>query len=84
MSCQIRPLSRQEVRELDVKAARELALPTLILMENAGRGAAAWLAELAAGVPPQDAARPFSSALPAPAPEPQARLAQVLDLLRPG
>ena len=33
---------------------RELGLPTLILMENAGRGAAAWLAEFAAGFSSQD------------------------------
>ena len=50
MTCQLRPLSRQEVRELDVRAAEQLGLPTLILMENAGRGAAAWLVELATGV----------------------------------
>ena len=37
---QVRPLSREEVRSLDVRAARELSLPTLVLMENAGRGAA--------------------------------------------
>jgi NAD(P)H-hydrate epimerase len=36
-----------------------MALPTLILMENAGRGAAAWLAELAG-----NAARSPSSPLP--------------------
>lgn len=39
----IRPLSRAEVRDLDRVAADEYLLPTLILMENAGRGAAAWL-----------------------------------------
>ncbi len=39
----LRPLSRDEVRGLDARAAEEFALPTLILMENAGRGAAAWL-----------------------------------------
>jgi NAD(P)H-hydrate epimerase len=39
----IRPLSRDEVRALDARAANELGLPTLVLMENAGRGAAAWL-----------------------------------------
>lgn len=47
MSVHIRPLSREEVRDLDVRAAQELALPTVILMENAGRGAAGWFAELA-------------------------------------
>jgi NAD(P)H-hydrate epimerase len=45
LAYQIRPLSRQEVRSLDERAARELGLPTLVLMENAGRGAAALLAE---------------------------------------
>ena len=39
----VRPLSRAEVRGIDVRAANELGLPTLVLMENAGRGAAAWL-----------------------------------------
>jgi NAD(P)H-hydrate epimerase len=39
----IRPLSRDEVRSIDARAAQELGMPTLILMENAGRGAAAWL-----------------------------------------
>jgi NAD(P)H-hydrate epimerase len=39
----IRPLSRDEVRGIDARAANELGLPTLVLMENAGRGAAAWL-----------------------------------------
>jgi NAD(P)H-hydrate epimerase len=51
MMKRLRPLSRQEVRQLDVRAAHDLKLPTLILMENAGRGAAAWLAELAGGLP---------------------------------
>ena len=59
MTFRIRALSRQEVRRLDVRAAEELALPTLILMENAGRGAAAWLAELVAAVPPDAGGRPF-------------------------
>ncbi len=84
MSYRIRPLSRQEVRELDVEAARELALPTLILMENAGRGAAAWLAELAAGMLPQAAARPFSSQLPGVDPEQQPRSPRFLILCGPG
>ncbi|WP_406698490.1 NAD(P)H-hydrate epimerase [Singulisphaera sp. Ch08] len=39
----IRPLTREEVRGLDARAVQELGLPTLVLMENAGRGAAAWL-----------------------------------------
>ncbi len=63
MTCQLRPLSRQEARELDVRAAEQLGLPTLILMENAGRGAAAWLVELAVGVRTESMAWP-SSALP--------------------
>jgi NAD(P)H-hydrate epimerase len=36
----LRPLSRAEVRSIDKSAADELGLPTLVLMENAGRGAA--------------------------------------------
>jgi NAD(P)H-hydrate epimerase len=36
----LRPLSRAEVRSIDRTAAEELGLPTLVLMENAGRGAA--------------------------------------------
>jgi len=39
----IRPLSREEVRSIDARAATELGLPTLVMMENAGRGAAEWL-----------------------------------------
>ena len=39
----VRPLSRSEVRAVDALAANEFAIPTLILMENAGRGAAEWL-----------------------------------------
>jgi NAD(P)H-hydrate epimerase len=50
MMKRLRPLSRQEVRQLDVQAASDLKLPSLILMENAGRGAAAWLTELASGL----------------------------------
>lgn len=40
----LRPLSASEVRALDHQAALELGLPTLVLMENAGRGAARVLA----------------------------------------
>jgi NAD(P)H-hydrate epimerase len=36
----IRSLTRAEIRSLDEQAANELGLPTLVLMENAGRGAA--------------------------------------------
>lgn len=39
----IRPLTRDEVRGIDRIAAQEYGIPTLILMENAGRGAADWL-----------------------------------------
>ncbi len=39
----VRPLSRAEVRSIDARALEDLGLPGLILMENAGRGAAAWL-----------------------------------------
>lgn len=84
MSCQIRPLSRQEVRELDVEATRELALPTLILMENAGHGAASWLVEMAAGMLPHAAARPFSSPLPGQAPKQRPRSPRFLILCGPG
>ena len=45
----IRPLSREEVRSIDARAAEELGLPTLVLMENAGRGAADWLASRLGG-----------------------------------
>lgn len=43
----LRPMSRDEVRGLDARA-EALGLPTVVLMENAGRGAAAWLRERAA------------------------------------
>lgn len=36
----LRPLSREEVRALDEHAVVDLGLPTIVLMENAGRGAA--------------------------------------------
>src|SRR5947209_7460838 len=42
-SMTVRPLSRDEVRSIDARAAEGLGLPTLVLMENAGRGAAEWL-----------------------------------------
>lgn len=44
----LRPMSRDEVRGLDAQA-EAIGLPTVVLMENAGRGAAAWLRERAAG-----------------------------------
>ena len=42
----IRPLSRDEVRSIDRRAAEEFGLSTLVLMENAGRGAADRLCEI--------------------------------------
>src|SRR5690242_19946096 len=68
MAVRLRPLSRAEVRRLDVQAAEELGLPSLLLMENAGRGAAGWLAELAGAIPPGAHGRPFSA--PASMPDP--------------
>ncbi|RUL83669.1 NAD(P)H-hydrate epimerase [Tautonia sociabilis] len=47
----LRPLSRAEVRGIDARAAGELGLPTLVLMENAGRGAADRLVERAGPEP---------------------------------
>lgn len=41
----LRPLSRAEVRSIDARAAGELGMPTVALMENAGRGAAALLCD---------------------------------------
>ncbi|WP_152052665.1 NAD(P)H-hydrate epimerase [Tautonia marina] len=48
----LRPLARDEVRSIDARAADELGLPTLVLMENAGRGAAECL-RVAAGPEPK-------------------------------
>jgi NAD(P)H-hydrate epimerase len=59
MTVCLRPLSRREVRHLDVQARAELGLPTLLLMENAGRGAAGWLAELVGAVAPDAGGRLF-------------------------
>jgi NAD(P)H-hydrate epimerase len=42
----LRPLTRDEVREVDRRAIEELGLPGIVLMENAGRGAAELLIEL--------------------------------------
>jgi NAD(P)H-hydrate epimerase len=39
----VRPLSRDEVRGIDARASEGFKMPTVVLMENAGRGAAAWL-----------------------------------------
>ena len=60
MIVRLRPLSRQEVRGLDEQAAAELTMPGLLLMENAGRGAAGWLAELVGAIPPDAGGRPFT------------------------
>lgn len=46
MSVRLRPLTRDELRDLDERAERDYGLSTRMLMENAGRGAAGWLAEL--------------------------------------
>ncbi len=45
-SLQLRPLSREEVRQVDRTAIDEYGLPGIALMENAGRGAAQRLLEL--------------------------------------
>jgi NAD(P)H-hydrate epimerase len=42
----LRPLARDEVRAIDRRAIDEFALPGVVLMENAGRGAAELLIEL--------------------------------------
>jgi NAD(P)H-hydrate epimerase len=61
MITRLRPLSRVEVRSLDLQASAELNLPSLVLMENAGRGAAGWLAELVGALPLGAGGRPFST-----------------------
>jgi NAD(P)H-hydrate epimerase len=52
MTARLRALSREEVRQLDRQAITELMLPSLVLMENAGRGAASWLGELTGALTP--------------------------------
>lgn len=47
----IRPLTRDEVRSIDRRAADELGMSSLVLMENAGRGACEWLLPRAEGGP---------------------------------
>ena len=81
----LRSLSRDEVRRLDVEA-RELGLPTLILMENAGRGAAGWLAELVGAVASVAGGRPCSSSTSQSVPDSPHGLAlpKVLVLCGPG
>ena len=49
----VRPLTRAEVRSIDARAAAEFGLPTLVLMENAGRGAAELLALVGATFTPE-------------------------------
>jgi len=39
----ITPLTRAQVRAVDARAINEFGIPSLVLMENAGRGAAEWL-----------------------------------------
>jgi NAD(P)H-hydrate epimerase len=86
MTVRLRPLARAEVRQLDVRAAAELAMPTAILMENAGRGAAGWLAELVGAIPPGVGGRPLSPSLSAQAHEVRRgpALPRVLVLCGPG
>lgn len=45
----MRPLSRDEVRRVDRYAIEKLGIPGVVLMENAGRGAAEAIAELVGG-----------------------------------
>lgn len=45
-SPRLRSLTRDEVREVDRRAIEELGLPGIVLMENAGRGAAELLIQL--------------------------------------
>jgi NAD(P)H-hydrate epimerase len=45
----MRPLTREQVREIDRRAIEEFGLPGIVLMENAGRGAAELLHGLAPG-----------------------------------
>ena len=63
-----------------------MALPTSLLMENAGRGAACWLAELVGAIPPQAGGRPFSFRLLNDSHEmpPESALPKVLVLCGPG
>ena len=86
MTISLRPLTCDEVRRLDVRAASELAIPTLVLMENAGRGAAGWLAELTGAIPPDQGGRPVRPSLTASAQEPPhgPSLPRILILCGPG
>jgi NAD(P)H-hydrate epimerase len=49
MKNSLRPLSREEVRDVDRRALEELGMPGVVLMENAGRGAAELLIQLGIG-----------------------------------
>jgi NAD(P)H-hydrate epimerase len=60
MTARLRPMSREEIRQLEMRASSELGMPMSLLMENAGRGAAAWLAELTGALPPSAGGRPLS------------------------
>ena len=46
---QPRPVSREQSRQIDRRATEQYGIPSLILMENAGRGVADVLGEL--GIP---------------------------------
>lgn len=46
MHTRCRPLSREEVRDVDRRAIADYGLPGIVLMENAGRGAAELLCRL--------------------------------------
>jgi hydroxyethylthiazole kinase-like uncharacterized protein yjeF len=80
----VRPLARQEVRLLDERAVSELGLPTLVLMENAGRGAAALLAEQTTSVIAQSAVRPSADVSPEERSPLAGALPRVLVLCGPG
>lgn len=51
MARQLPPLTRDQIREIDRRTIEELGLPGVALMENAGRGCAAWLREMHASGP---------------------------------
>jgi NAD(P)H-hydrate epimerase len=63
MTFSVRALSRAEVRQLDIQAATQVGLPALLLMENAGRGAASWLAELTGTISSSAGGRPTTLCL---------------------
>jgi NAD(P)H-hydrate epimerase len=52
MSTQVpKTLSRQQSRELDSRATDQFGIPSIVLMENAGRGVTDWLVKLQAATP---------------------------------